>query len=344
MTKTVGGGRCELRHAIPADVRNTLDTYLRRQKVGTILKTFGEGLAQQVAPEHAGSEHVTLEHTESNGAGSDGAHGRPYGRLHGDFQIAGAVTGRMTSAHPNLQNIPGGEFRDLFVASRGYRLVVADYKQIEVRVGALLADDEFVAEQFAKGYDFHKATAALMTGKSIEDITEPERKLAKGITFGMQYGMGDASLAKHLGVSIEEARQQIQRWEATYQGIAKWRRQSAAQGTSTRQLHTASGRRIQLPPRPAPSVCFNYPVQGSAADVMYAALSALDRRLDLYPDVLPLAVVHDEIVLEVPADEVDEVKGVLERSMVEGFLDIFPDGDTTALVTAHDGRTWGKAK
>ena len=325
LSKPVGEGRGELREPIPDQVRHTLETYLRRQKVATILKTFGEGLAEQVAPEHP----------ESKGH---------HGRLYGDFQIAGAVTGRMTSVHPNLQNIPGGEFRDLFVASPGYRLVVADYSQIEVRVGGLLAGDERVAEQFAKGHDFHKATAALMTGKAIEDVTDAERKLAKGITFGMQYGMGDASLAKHLGVSVEEAREQIQRWEATYQGIAEWRRQSAERGKTTRELRTASGRRIQLHARPAPSVCFNYPVQGSAADVMYAALSALDERLELYPRVRPLAVVHDEIVLEAPIDEVEDVKQELERAMTEGFLEVFPDGDATALVTAHDGRTWGQAK
>ncbi len=310
--------RGDLKKPIPDNVRKILETYLKRQKVGTTLKTWGDSLAEQV---------------------------QENGRLYGDFQIAGAVTGRMSSSKPNLQNIPNGAFRDMFTASPGYQIVVADYSQIEVRVGGLLANDSLVAEQFAKGYDFHKATAALMTGKEVEDIKDPERKLAKGLTFGMQYGMGEARLAKHLGVGIEEARLQNKKWEATYPGIANWRKQSAKQGKTKKELRTATHRRIQLKPRPAPSVCFNYPVQGSAADVMYAAMAALERRLELFlPKVKPLAVVHDEIVLEVPDDDVEMVKGILERSMIEGFHQVFPEGDATDLIKAVAGRTWGEAK
>jgi DNA polymerase-1 len=288
-----------------------------RQRYGQYLKTFGEGLAELVQ----------------------------HGRIHGSFNISQAITGRASSSKPNLQNMPNGNgFRSLFVAPEGKQLVCADYSQIEVRVGGLLADEPVIAQSFAAGHDFHTATAAKMTGKPYDQVTKAERKAAKAITFGMQYGMGIKSLAHSLKVSESEAEKLVRQWEQAYPRVAEWRQQQAETGTKTRELRTAGGRRIALPPRPSPSVCYNYPVQGSAGDVMYAALAQLQDRLQAVPSARLLLVVHDEVLVECDEGDAQSVCRIVEQAMAAGYRQIFPQADCTGLVDAASGKTWEAAK
>ena len=302
---------------VPKPLQRVFAAYLLRQNRTTYLKTFGPSLAKRV---------------------------REDGRVYGSLQISGAVTGRMSSSKPNLQNFPNSKgFRELFVAGPGNKIVVCDYSQIEVRVGGLLADEPVLREIFRKGHDVHTASAAMMFNKPMGEVTKGERKQAKGLTFGMQYGMGTKALAKMLGLSVLEAENRVRQWEETYPKVAKWRHEQAAQGAAEKELFTAGGRRIQLPDRVSPSVCYNYPVQGSAADVMYAALRVLaeeveiEKRLGVWK---MLTVVHDEVVMEVPEGEASEAARVLEECMIAGYFAIFPDADPTGLVDASIGDNW----
>jgi predicted P-loop ATPase/DNA polymerase I-like protein with 3'-5' exonuclease and polymerase domains len=283
------------------------------------------------------------------------------GRLRGKFSIAQAITGRMSSSKPNMQNMPakgpsGAKFRGLFIAPKGRKLVVADYSQIEVRVGGLLADEQVLADMFGRGYDVHAATGAKMLGVTYEDVYDVEadkvrskygdaRTKAKAVTFGMQYGMGDKSLAKKMGIAVAEARKMIRQWEEAFPKVAEWREESAVFGRKNRGLVLHSGRTITLAYKPSPQSCYNYPVQGTAGDVMYAALAELDRRLDESElDAIPMLVIHDEVVLEVADGDVEAAKTLLEESMVAGFLRIFPGGGTTKLVEASERTSWAKEK
>jgi DNA polymerase I-like protein with 3'-5' exonuclease and polymerase domains len=302
---------------VPDELAEVLEAYRGRQRVNTLLKTFGNGLAEKVEAD---------------------------GRIHGDIVIAGAVTGRMSSRNPNLQNMPGGDFRDLFIADEGMKLVVADYSQIEVRVGGLLADEPVLETVFKEGRDVHTSSAAMMFGVAYDQVTKEQRKTAKGLTFGMQYGMGVRSLAKLLGVDVSQAEEYVAQWKATYPKVAAWRDQSDADGRRGKELRTAGGRRIQLPDRPSPSVCYNYPVQGSAADCMYAALILLYQEAVQHEGWKLLSVVHDEVVMEVPESDAEEAARALEACMRNGYLDIFTQADCTGLVDAGIGDTWGKAK
>jgi len=278
-------------------------------------------------------------------------------RLYGNFRIGRAITGRMASEKPNLQNMPGrgpigAAFRSLFIAPPGSRLVIADYSQIEVRVGGILADEPAFKEMFERGYDVHAATAALMLGKEYDEVFDSEKKsvrpeykharsAAKEITFGMQYGMGDRTLASKLNLTVREARQEIRKWEENFPKVTEWREKSAEYGARNKGLVMPSGRTITLDYRPSPQACYNYPVQGTAGDVMYAALVELDRRLDEADiDAVPLLVVHDEIVLEAAEEDAEEAARILEEAMVAGFRKLFPNGGINNLVEASVCSTW----
>jgi len=278
------------------------------------------------------------------------------GRLHGQFSIGRAITGRMSSSKPNLQNMPGRgslgkAFRRLFTAPPGRCLVVADYSQIEVRVGGLLADEPVLAGMFARGHDVHSATAASSLGLEYEDVVDEKgdilpqyagaRETAKEITFGMQYGMGDRTLAERLGITVPEARERITEWEETFPKVTAWRIESATTSRKANGFILHSGRTITLNYKPSPQAAYNYPVQGTAGDVIYAALAEIDGALEGL-DAKPILVVHDEIVLECAEADAEVAKDRLTEAMVRGFLEIFPDGDTTGLVEAKVSRNWAK--
>ena len=304
---------------VPEPIASILKVYMDRQTVSKLLSTYGMIFNKKV---------------QQSGEG--------IGRLHGSFSIGSAQTGRMTSSSPNLQNLPNGEgFKTLFIPDPGNKIVVADYSQIEVRVGGILANEPVLAEIFRTGQDVNRATAARMFGKPQEEISKQERKQAKTVTFGVQYGMQERSLSKALKVTVEEASEYLAQWEEVYPAYAQWRLDQVFKSQDRKEIRMAGGRLVQFEQAPNPSVCYNYPVQGASADVMYKALTRTYDAIKGRDGWRMLAVVHDEIVMEVPERDADpRACGILEEAMVLGFLDIFPGADTTGLVDAVSGDSW----
>src|SRR5690554_2267538 len=249
------------------------------------------------------------------------------GRIHTRYAQAAVVTGRLASSDPNLQNIPvrtaeGRRVRTAFVATDG-RIVSADYSQIELRVMAHMSDDENLRGAFRDNLDIHRATAAEVFGVALEDVTSEQRRAAKAINFGLIYGMGEFGLASNLGITRDAAKAYIDRYFTRYPGVARYMETIRAQAADQGYVETVFGRRIWLPelrgakgPRRAAAerVAINAPVQGTAADLIKMAMVAVDDWLRTEALSARLVMqVHDELVLDVPADEVEVVAGSLPR-------------------------------
>jgi len=258
------------------------------------------------------------------------------GRIHTTFNQAGAATGRLSSLDPNLQNIPirtarGEEIRRCFVASPGCRLLVADYSQIELRVLAhFSADDAFLAA-FRRGGDIHRETAAVIFDVTPDAVSAEMRARAKTINFATLYGQGAFSLARQLGISQDEAREFITRYFERFAGVRRFLDAAIERARETGYAETLLGRRRYIPElqdrnRQVRSfgerTAMNSPVQGSAADLIKIAMVRLAAALkERKLGAALLLQVHDELVLEVPADEVDEVQGLVRRHM-EGVAEL----------------------
>jgi DNA polymerase-1 len=244
------------------------------------------------------------------------------GRIYGSWWQNGAGTGRMASSSPNLQNLPP-EVRRYVKAPAGRILVVADYSQIELRIAAKIAGEERMLAAFANGEDIHTITACSLTGH--EDVTKQERKLAKAVNFGLLYGMSPGGLRNYARASYgiemtkEEAERYWQHFFETYPGLRAWHDREYLQlkkhgSTETRTL---SGRRrtgvAKLTER------LNSPVQGTGADGLKLALALLYERRGDCPGAVPILAVHDELVVECPEEQAEEVKAWLVKAMVDGM-------------------------
>ena len=242
------------------------------------------------------------------------------GRVHTSFGQATAVTGRLASTEPNLQNIPvrtaeGRRIREAFIAPAGHVLVSADYSQIELRIMAHLSRDASLLEAFAKGADIHRATAAEIFGVTIDDVTAVQRRYIKAVNFGLIYGMSAFGLAAQLGIERSAAQQFIDKYFARYPGVADYMKRTRELAHAQGFVETVFGRRLWLPdinagggPRRqgAERAAINAPMQGTAADLIKLAMIALQQWLDANSlGTRLLLQVHDELVLEVPADELD---------------------------------------
>jgi DNA polymerase-1 len=266
------------------------------------------------------------------------------GRLHTTFHQAVAATGRLSSSDPNLQNIPirsdlGRRIRRAFVAGGpGLVLLAADYSQIELRILAHVSGDAHLREAFAEGADIHRRTAALVLHKDEAAVTKDERAMAKMVNFGIAYGMSDYGLSTRANIPRDEAKAFIDRYFATYSGISQYmlhiRETAAQQGYVT----TLLGRRREIPELRASNpnlrqagerMAINMPIQGTAADIIKIAMIRLDRRLrDGGFRSRMLLQVHDELVLEVPRDEVDAIAPVVRETMETALpLDVPLDVD-----------------
>ena len=257
------------------------------------------------------------------------------GRLHTTFHQAVAATGRLSSSDPNLQNIPirtplGRRIRRAFVAgSPGTVLVAADYSQIELRIIAHVAGDENLKAAFARKADIHRETAATVLKKAPGDITVDERSMAKMVNFGLAYGMSDFGLSTRAGISRQEAQEFINAYFAAYSGISYY--MLHIKDTARRQgyVTTLLGRKRQIPELHAANaalrgagerMAINMPIQGTAADIVKIAMIRLAERLSAGGfHARMLLQVHDELLLEVPRDEVDRLVPVLRETM-EGAL------------------------
>ena len=251
------------------------------------------------------------------------------GRVHTRYAQAAVITGRLASSEPNLQNIPvrtaeGRRVRTAFIASGG-KIVSADYSQIELRVMAHMSDDDNLKRAFTENLDIHRATASEVFGVTLEAVTSEQRRAAKAINFGLIYGMGEFGLASNLGITRDAAKAYINRYFMRYPGVARYMEDIRSQAGEQGYVETVFGRRIWLPdlrgakgPRKAAAerAAINAPVQGTAADLIKMAMVAVDDwlRAETMQSRLVMQV-HDELVLDVPTEEVEAVVESLPRLM-----------------------------
>jgi DNA polymerase-1 len=252
------------------------------------------------------------------------------GRVHTNYGQAVAVTGRLASNDPNLQNIPirtaeGRRIRETFIAPPGAHIVSADYSQIELRIMAHISQDASLLAAFAAGEDIHRATAAEIFGMSPQEVGAEQRRYAKVINFGLIYGMSAFGLARQLGIERAAAGQYMDRYFARYPGVADYMKRTREAARETGYVETVFGRRLWLPEiksgnparrQGAERAAINAPMQGTAADLIKMAMIAVDRWLaERRLKSRLIMQVHDELVLEVPDAELAEVKRELPKLM-----------------------------
>ncbi len=252
------------------------------------------------------------------------------GRIHTSYHQAVTATGRLSSSEPNLQNIPirteeGRRVRQAFIAPPGYRLLAADYSQIELRIMAHLSEDPTLCKAFAEDRDVHQATAAEVFDVALENVTGEQRRRAKAINFGLIYGMSAFGLARQLGLERGEAQGYIDRYFERYPGVKAYMDRTRALAAEQGYVETLFGRRLYLPEirvqnqqrrQAAERTAINAPMQGTAADIIKRAMIAVDRWLLEAPEAARMIMqVHDELVFEVPEGAVDAVAAEVRRHM-----------------------------
>ncbi|WP_029511238.1 DNA polymerase I [Marinobacterium stanieri] len=275
------------------------------------------------------------------------------GRVHTSYHQAVTATGRLSSSEPNLQNIPvrtleGRRIRNAFVAPEGYKIVAADYSQIELRIMAHLSGDEGLLNAFRHGEDIHKATAAEVFGTTVDNVTADQRRSAKAINFGLIYGMSAFGLAKQLGIGNKEAGTYIEHYFATYPGVQCYMDETRAQARDQGYVETLFGRRLYLPDinnrnpmkrQAAERTAINAPMQGTAADIIKKAMLAVDNWLEQGDmDARMIMQVHDELIFEVRESEVDNFCAQLKPLMEDAAELAVP-----LLVDAGVGDNWEQA-
>ncbi|KAA8713121.1 DNA polymerase I [Pseudomonas cannabina] len=275
------------------------------------------------------------------------------GRIHTSYHQAVAVTGRLSSSDPNLQNIPirtaeGRRIRQAFVAPKGYKLLAADYSQIELRIMAHLAKDEGLLHAFRNDLDVHRATAAEVFGVELEGVTQDMRRSAKAINFGLIYGMSAFGLAKQIGVDRKQSQAYVDRYFARYPGVLDYMERTRAQAAEQGFVETIFGRRLYLPDinaknpslrKGAERMAINAPMQGTAADIIKKAMVAVNGWLDASGlDARVILQVHDELVLEVREDLVDQISEQI-RPHMSGAAELA----VPLLVEVGIGNNWDEA-
>ncbi|RMQ11249.1 DNA polymerase I [Pseudomonas viridiflava] len=275
------------------------------------------------------------------------------GRIHTSYHQAVAVTGRLSSSDPNLQNIPirtaeGRRIRQAFVAPKGYKLLAADYSQIELRIMAHLAQDEGLLHAFRNDLDVHRATAAEVFGVELENVTTDMRRSAKAINFGLIYGMSAFGLAKQIGVDRKQSQAYVDRYFARYPGVLDYMERTRAQAAEQGFVETIFGRRLYLPDinaknqslrKGAERMAINAPMQGTAADIIKKAMVAVNGWLEESGlDARVILQVHDELVLEVREDLVDQISEQI-RPHMSGAADLA----VPLLVEVGVGNNWDEA-
>ena len=275
------------------------------------------------------------------------------GRIHTSYHQAVTATGRLSSSDPNLQNIPirtaeGRRIRQAFVAPQGYKLLAADYSQIELRIMAHLAKDEGLLHAFRNNLDVHSATAAEVFGVELDEVTTDQRRSAKAINFGLIYGMSAFGLAKQIGVDRKQSQAYIDRYFARYPGVLDYMERTRAQASEQGYVETIFGRRLYLPEinaknpalrKGAERTAINAPMQGTAADIIKKAMVAVDNWLSASGlDARVILQVHDELVLEVREDLVEQV-----RDEVRSHMSDAAKLDVPLVVEVGVGNNWDEA-
>ncbi len=275
------------------------------------------------------------------------------GRIHSNFQMTVTATGRLSSTEPNLQNIPirkklGAEIRKMFVAGPGMTLVDADYSQIELRLLAHISGDLAMQAAFLSGEDFHTVTASQVFGIPLEEVTPILRSRAKAVNFGIVYGISAFSLAQDIGVLPSEARAYMDAYLEKYHGVREYMKQIVVKAKSDGFVETLYGRRRYLPELKSSNfnvrafgerVALNMPVQGTAADIIKLAMVNVSKRLkELNMQAKLILQVHDELIVECPDSEVEQVRELLEREMENAVHLSVP-----LIAEAHAGHSWAEA-
>ena len=275
------------------------------------------------------------------------------GRVHTNFSQATAVTGRLASSDPNLQNIPvrteeGRRIREAFIPADGCKLLSADYSQIELRIMAHIAEDENLLEAFNTGKDVHQATAAEIFGVPLDDVSSEQRRYAKVINFGLIYGMSAFGLAGNLGIERSAAQNYIAKYFDRYPGVAQYMERTRVEARENGYVETVFGRRLWLPeikgsngPRRqgAERAAINAPMQGTAADLIKLAMIAVENWLEKEQlKTRMLLQVHDELVFDVPLDEID-----LLKEKLPGLMCTVADLKVPLLVSIGIGDNWEEA-
>ena len=275
------------------------------------------------------------------------------GRIHTNFQMTVTATGRLSSTEPNLQNIPvrrelGAQIRKMFVASPGKVLVDADYSQIELRLLAHIANDETMIAAFRSGEDIHAVTASQVFGVPLDEVTPLQRSHAKAVNFGIVYGISAFSLAQDIGVFQSEAKAYMDSYFAKYHGVRDYMKRVVEQAKTDGYVTTLFGRRRDLPELKSSNfnlrsfgerVALNMPIQGTAADIIKAAMVRVDARMRAeHLQARLLLQVHDELIVECPAAEAETVKAILVDEM-EHVVDY----RVPLLVDAKIGASWAEA-
>ena len=275
------------------------------------------------------------------------------GRVHTSYHQAVASTGRLSSTEPNLQNIPvrteaGRRIRQAFVAEPGYRLLAADYSQIELRIMAHLSGDEGLTEAFDAGADIHRATAAEVFGVEAGEVTDEQRRRAKAINFGLIYGMSAFGLGRQLGIPRSEAQTYVDAYFERYPGVKSFMDSTREQAREQGYVETVFGRRLYVPEinsrnaqrrQYAERTAINAPMQGTAADIIKLAMLKIHAWIEeRRPDARMIMQVHDELVFEVDADEVDSVTDEVTKRMAACAKLSVP-----LVVEAGSGKNWDEA-
>jgi len=276
------------------------------------------------------------------------------GRVHTSYHQAVTATGRLSSADPNLQNIPvrndeGRRIRQAFVAAKGYRIVAADYSQIELRIMAHLSQDKGLLDAFAQGEDIHRATASEVFGVPLDKVSAEQRRSAKAINFGLIYGMSAFGLSRQLNIGAGEAKKYMDLYFERYPGVLRYMENTRQLAASKGYVETIEGRRLWLPDikssnairrKAAERAAINAPMQGTAADIIKRAMIAVDAWLEQQNDnsVRMIMQVHDELVFEVKAEAVEAASQKI-RALMEGSVQL----DVPLLVEVGVGDNWDEA-
>jgi DNA polymerase I len=254
------------------------------------------------------------------------------GRVHTHYAQAVAVTGRLSSNEPNLQNIPvrteeGRRVREAFVAPAGRMIASADYSQIELRIMAHLSEDQALIHAFKEGLDVHRATAAEIFNVGLDQVTSEQRRYAKVINFGLIYGMSAFGLAKNLGIDNTAAKNYIQTYFERYPGVRQYMEETREQAKAQGFVETVFGRRLYLPEINSPNgprragaerAAINAPMQGTAADLIKMSMLKVQEALDQANNgVIMIMQVHDELVFELPLEQADWVREQVPKLMAD---------------------------
>ena len=275
------------------------------------------------------------------------------GRVHTSYHQAVTATGRLSSSDPNLQNIPirseeGRRIREAFIAPEGYKILAADYSQIELRIMAHLSKDQGLMDAFAKGQDIHQATAAEIFSINIDDVTPNQRRSAKAINFGLIYGMSAFGLSKQLQITRAEAQNYIEQYFERYPGVKSYMDETKSSAKQNGYVETVLGRRLYLADiessnyqrrQYAERSAINAPMQGTAADLIKMAMTDLHRRIrNESLDAKIIMQVHDELVIEVNENQLDELSNLTVNIMADIFK-----LDVDLKVDADIGNNWDEA-